>query len=105
MTKLTSDRYQKTDTRKSSAPSGVNNPPRFWRSNRQTQYGTPYIKNIKSLIAKSNLEKQFNCFTLKRDQYTRQDWHSSELRQISQPPIKLVNKSISTSQNPKRSSL
>lgn len=104
--KLTTERNLKSELRKSSVVSQVKHSNRLWKSNRQTQYGTPYLKNAKFLGTNNTLQKEFQRLALKGTQYSRNDWNSSEIRQVSQPHYRFTNKPISnSSQNPKRSSL
>ena len=75
--KLVSERHVKAESRKTSASSTANPQNKFWKSNRQTQYGAPYIKHIKILTGNKELEKEFKRMALKGTRYTRMDWHSS----------------------------
>ena len=117
-------REARVESRKTSASSTVNRQNVFLKSNRQAQYGAPYIKHLK--VGGSRGDGESQRLTLKGTRYTRQDWHSSELRHTSQPyhvghlsqphnasqphhsrqpPPKMLNQSVVTPQNPKRLSL
>jgi hypothetical protein len=73
---LTTNKTEKIDIRKTSASTAASKPQRFSKSNRQTQYVIPFIKNIKSIKTNIN-QKQIEELSIKETQQIKLNCQST----------------------------